>query len=104
MASQAGVDFLIALNEETVALHQEEMAPDGLVLLDERFDSGKDNHIKVPFKQFADDSTVNVAYLGILANLLGLDSTMVFQFLEDYFGAKKPEVTRKKPAGFFASV
>jgi 2-oxoglutarate ferredoxin oxidoreductase subunit alpha len=95
VASRAEVDFLIALNEETVALHQEEMASEGVVLLDERFDSGKDNHIKVPFKQFADDRTVNVAYLGILTNLLGLDSTLVFQSLEDYFGAKKPEVTEK---------
>ena len=95
MASRAEVDFLIGLNEETVALHRQEMAPDGLVLLDERFDSATDNHIKVPFKQFADDRTVNVAYLGILANLLGLDDSVVFQSLEDYFGAKKPEVTEK---------
>ncbi len=29
VASRAEVDFLIALNEETVELHQEEMAPDG---------------------------------------------------------------------------
>jgi 2-oxoglutarate/2-oxoacid ferredoxin oxidoreductase subunit alpha len=94
-ASRAGVDFLIALNEETVALHQEEMASDGLILLDERFDRGNDKFLKVPFKQFADDRTVNVAYLGILANLLGLDETIVFQSLEDYFGAKKPEVTEK---------
>ena len=66
-----------------------------LVLLDERFASGNDKHIKVPFKQFADDRTVNVAYLGVLTNLLGLDDTIVFQSLEDYFGAKKPEVTEK---------
>ena len=94
-ASRAEVDFLIALNEETVELHQEEMAPDGLILLDEQFDRGNDRFFKVPFKQFADDRTVNVAYLGILANLLGLDETVVFQSLEDYFGAKKPEVTEK---------
>ncbi len=66
-----------------------------MVLLDERFDTGNDKYLKVPFKQFAEDRTVNVAYLGILANLLGLDDTMVFQSLEDYFGAKKPEVTEK---------
>ena len=57
--------------------------------------SSNGQYFKVPFKQFAEDRTVNVAYLGVLANLLGLDDTMVFQSLEDYFGAKKPEVTEK---------
>ena len=95
VASPAEVDFLISLNEETVELHQKEMAPEGLVLLDERFGSSNYQHLKVPFKQFSEDRTVNVAYLGVLANLLGLDETIVFQSLEDYFGAKKPEVTEK---------
>ena len=95
VASRAEVDFLIALNEETVELHQKEMAPEGLILLDEQFGRDNDQYFKVPFKQFAEDRTVNVAYLGVLANLLGLDDTMVFQSLEDYFGAKKPEVTEK---------
>ncbi len=95
VASQAQVDFLIALNEETVELHREEMAPEGLILLDERFGPNNGQYFKVPFKQFAEDRTVNVAYLGVLANLLGLNETIVFQSLEDYFGAKKPEVTEK---------
>ncbi len=94
-ASQAEVDFLIALNEETVELHQKERAPEGLVLLDERFGSSNEQHLKVPFKEFSEDRTVNVAYLGVLTSLLGLDGTLVFQSLEDYFGAKKPEVTEK---------
>jgi 2-oxoglutarate ferredoxin oxidoreductase subunit alpha len=94
-ASRAEVDFLIALNEETVELHRGELAPEGLVLLDERFGNKNDQYFKVPFQQFAEDRTVNVAYLGVLTNLLGLDDTIVFQSLEDYFGAKKPEVTEK---------
>ncbi len=94
-ASRAEVDFLIALNEETVELHRPELAQDGLILLDERFGNNNDQYLKVPFKQFAEDRTVNVAYLGVLTSLLGLDDTIVFQALEDYFGAKKPEVTEK---------
>ncbi len=104
MASREGVDLLIALNEETIELHREEMAPDGLILLDERFDSGNEKYLKVPFKQFADDRTVNVAYLGILANLLGLNDTMVFQSLEDYFGAKKPEISEKNQQIFSQAI
>ena len=93
VASQAEVDFLIALNEETVELHRQELAPEGLILQDERFGGNNGRYLKVPFQQFAEDKFVNVAYLGVLSNLLGLDDTIVFQALEDYFGAKKPEVT-----------
>jgi 2-oxoglutarate ferredoxin oxidoreductase subunit alpha len=88
------------LNEETVALHRQEMAPEGLILLDERFGADPDGLLKVPFKQFAADKFVNVAYLGVLSHLLGLDDAVVFQALEDYFGAKKPEVTENNRAIF----
>ena len=57
------------------------------------FGPGNDGYLKVPFARFAADKFVNVAYLGVLSNLLGLDEAVVFQALEDYFGAKKPEVT-----------
>ena len=93
VASQAEVDFLIALNEETLELHRQELAQDGLILLDERFGDNNNRYLKVPFEQFAEDKFVNVAYLGVLSNLLGLDDQIVFEALEDYFGAKKPEVT-----------
>ena len=93
VASQAEVDFLIALNEETLELHRQELAQDGLILLDERFGGNNNRYLKVPFEQFSEDKFVNVAYLGVLSNLLGLDDQIVFQALEDYFGAKKPEVT-----------
>jgi 2-oxoglutarate ferredoxin oxidoreductase subunit alpha len=93
VASQAEVDFLIALNEETLELHRQELAQDGLILLDERFSGNNNRYLNVPFEQFAEDKFVNVAYLGVLSNLLGLDDQIVFEALEDYFGAKKPEVT-----------
>jgi 2-oxoglutarate/2-oxoacid ferredoxin oxidoreductase subunit alpha len=92
-ASRAEVDFLIALNEETADIHRQEVAPEGLILLDERFGTDNGDYLKVPFARFAADKFVNVAYLGILSDLLGLDEAVVFQALEDYFGAKKPEVT-----------
>jgi len=93
IASRAPVDLLVALNEETVRLHRPEMSDAGLILVDERFAPGDDQVLKVPFQEFAADRSVNVAYLGILTHLLGLDEGVVFQALEDYFGAKKPEVT-----------
>ncbi len=93
IASRAAVDLLVALNAETIHLHQAEMSPENLILVDERFAPGHDHVLKVPFQEFASDRTVNVAYLGVLTQLLGLNDAVVFQALEDYFGAKKPEVT-----------
>ncbi|MGQ9922056.1 MAG: 2-oxoacid:acceptor oxidoreductase subunit alpha [Desulfobacca sp.] len=93
IASRAQVDLLVALNAETVQLHRADMSSASLILVDERFATANDQVLKVPFQEFASDRSVNVAYLGILTQLLGLDNGVVFQALEDYFGAKKPEVT-----------
>jgi len=103
-ASQAKLDLLIALNEETVDLHREEMASDGLVLLDERFKSENSRAFKVPFEKFGEEKFTNVAHLAILSKLMGLDEGIVFQALEDYFGAKKPEVTEKNRAIFASAI
>lgn len=92
-ASQEKIDFLIALNEETGDLHRQGLASDGLVLLDDRFGDGHNRSLKVPFHQFTEEKYVNVAYLGVLSNLLGLNDEIVFQAMEDYFGAKKAELT-----------
>ncbi len=104
IASRAQVDFLVALNEETIQRHRPEMSDAGLVLVDERFAGGNDQVLKVPFQEFATDRSVNVAYLGILTQLLGLDEAVVFQALEDYFGAKKPEMTAANQAVFTKAV
>ena len=34
LSSREGVDLLVALNQETVRLHQEELAPDGVIIYD----------------------------------------------------------------------
>jgi len=104
IASRAQVDLLVALNEETVRLHRPEMSDAALILVDERFAANHDQVLKVPFQEFATDRSVNVAYLGILTQLLGLDAGLVFQALEDYFGAKKPEVTAANEAVFNKAV
>lgn len=95
IAPRQRLDFLVALNQETVDWHRTEITPDGLILLDERFADADQRCVKAPFKQFAEEKFANVAYLAVLNKLLGLDEHVVFQTLEDYFGAKKPEVTEK---------
>ena len=97
VASQAEVDFLIALNEETVELHRQELAQDGLILLDERFGDNNNRYLKVPFEQFAEDKFVNVAYLGVLSNLLGLDDQIVFRGFRRLFRRQKTGSHRKQP-------
>lgn len=104
LASRARIDFLVALNEESINLHQGDMSDDGLILADARLAVSQDQALKVPFGEFASDRTVNVAYLGVLTQLLGLAEPVVFQALEDYFGAKKPEVTEANRAAFAKAI
>ena len=95
IASQESVDILVALNTETVALHREELSPQGLVIIDEAFDIADDVFLKVPFKEFGTDKLLNVAALGIVSSLLGLDEALIAKTMNEFFGKIDQEVVAK---------
>ncbi len=96
-------DLLVALNEETVAIHRHELTPDGLILLDTAIPAPAGKLLQVPFAELASGQYVNVAYLGVLSELLGLSESLVYQALEDQFGSKDPEVAAKNRSTFVAA-
>ena len=103
-APREEVDLLLALNEETVTLHCDEVSSQGLIVADEAFEVKDDRCLRVPYKQLATDKYVNVAALGIVASLIGLDEGATLKTMEESFGkkdAKIREENRKALTGSF---
>lgn len=96
-------DLLVALNEETVAIHRHELTPDGLILLDAAIPAPAGRLLRVPFAELASGQYLNVAYLGVLTELLGLSESLVYQALEDQFGTRDQEVAARNRSTFLAA-
>lgn len=86
IAPQESVDILVALNADTVRMHREEISPQGLILIDEVFDISDDGCIKVPFKEWATDKSSNIAALGVVSCLLGLNEGLIAKTMGEFFG------------------
>jgi 2-oxoglutarate ferredoxin oxidoreductase subunit alpha len=92
LGPQEPVDLLVALDADTVALHRAELTPRGAIVLDEAFDVAEDALIKVPFKQLASGRQLNVAALGVVGALLGLEEPMLARLVDETFGRKDEKV------------
>jgi len=88
IASQESVDLLVALDNNTVALHKKNLAADGLIILDETLDIEDDSILKVPFKELAQERFYNIVALGVVGSLLGLEEKLMAKTLDDFFGKK----------------
>jgi 2-oxoglutarate ferredoxin oxidoreductase subunit alpha len=86
------VDVLVALNKETVALHRDALAPEGLIVGDEASCGEEPRCLKVPFAELAPKQFANVSALGVLVAVLGLDPQAAAATVEQAFGAKHPEM------------
>jgi 2-oxoglutarate ferredoxin oxidoreductase subunit alpha len=88
------VDILVALNEETIALHRDELSERGLVLAGESSGSNEDlTVLRVPFEKLAgNERFVNTVALGLLCALLGISAESAGDVLESVFGKKHRDV------------
>jgi len=93
-APKERADVLVALNDETVALHRSDLAEGALIIADESFPSAADGALKVPYKKLASGRYVNTAALGVVSAALGLDRGLVRGALGDQLGKKDAEVAR----------
>jgi 2-oxoglutarate ferredoxin oxidoreductase subunit alpha len=99
-SSREGVDLLVALNQETIQLHQDELAPDGVVIYDaskvqELPDRGLqlalDPDALLPEKKAA-EIAINAGASGALLGLLKVPLEPLMQLLLEAFLAKGAEV------------
>lgn len=96
LAPVRGIDILVALNRETVELHLENLNSEGLILKDEDIEAGQGPFADIPFKKLAMDPLFeNVAGLGVLSALIGLDISKPRGCIESVFGKKKPQLVEK---------
>ena len=86
LASQEVIDILIALNEETVELHQQELSPTGFIIGNADLKRNGKNWVRVPFKEFGKEIYWNTASMGVAASVLGLDKEIVAKSLGDGLG------------------
>ena len=108
------IDLLIALDQQTLSIHQPEMGPGGLIVLDSDFKGQVPAGMKVPFKELGSGRVANVLALGVAGALLGLSETVLAQAVDDFFGRKKASLleenrraleaafqwTRRQPVSF----
>ena len=91
-APQESIDLLVALNDETIRLHQQELAPKSLVVADEKTEMKDVQVLKVPFDRLAAKTAENMAAFGIAGAILGLERTNLEHTLDGFFGSKKAEI------------
>ena len=104
IAPKESVDLLVALDADTVTLHRKDLSADGLVVLDSAFDVDGDTLLKVPFRELAQARFSNIAALGVVGSLVGLDEDLMATALGDLLGKKKPRLAEENRRALAAAV
>ncbi|MBI4303677.1 MAG: 2-oxoacid:acceptor oxidoreductase subunit alpha [Chloroflexi bacterium] len=90
------VDMLIALNKETIDLHQKELASGGVVIYDgQKIKAAGDGLFSVPLEKLAQEKAgdklmTNTVALGAALGMVRYDFTIVDKLLREFF--KTPEI------------
>lgn len=92
-AGREHVDVLVALDDQTVVLHRQELTPQGLIIADQSLQCDSGQCVRVPFKELTDRRHENVAALGVFGAIVGLPAADLLQTVEGFFGRKHPEET-----------
>jgi 2-oxoglutarate ferredoxin oxidoreductase subunit alpha len=95
LAPQEAIDILIALNEETIELHREELSPGGRIIGNSEWKRKEKNWIGVPLKEFGKEMYWNMALVSIAAGWMGLDREVMSKVTEDVFGKELFEENKR---------
>jgi 2-oxoglutarate ferredoxin oxidoreductase subunit alpha len=104
IAPKESVDLLVALDADTVSLHRKDLSADSLIVVDSAFDVDGDTLLKVPFRELAQARFSNIAALGVVGSLVGLDEGLMATALDDFFGKKKPQLAEENRRALAAAV
>lgn len=98
------MDILVAMNQETIDKHLDELAEDGVIFCGEDLDPKGRTAVSIPFEDLAPKPIFqNVAALGVLAATLGLSRAVPEKLLSDTFGKKGDDIVGKNHEVLFAA-
>lgn len=90
MAPVEEIDLLIALNQETLYLHKDEMSARGLAIAHEAWEFPADiRACKVPYDSLTEESLTNTAAMGVAGSFLGLEEETLATSLDYILGEGK---------------
>jgi 2-oxoglutarate ferredoxin oxidoreductase subunit alpha len=105
-SSRRGVDILLALDLETIEVHQQDLLPGGLIIYDsttvrQKFEEPR--FIDVPLRQISVDNSgknlmANTAAVGAIIGMLDLDLAPLERLLNDTFAAKGQDIVEQNIA------
>ena len=81
------LDIIVALNKETIDLHQDDLKDKGIILYDEDRDIGK-RGVKIPAQNIAKNINIkglNTVYVGAVFKLLGLKLDSCREIIREFF-------------------
>lgn len=84
------IDLIVALNEETITKHQDNLKDQGMILYEEK--KGDDNIVELPADDIAADINrkgKNTVYIGAVLKIYGLSTEVCSQVIEDSFSDEK---------------
>lgn len=88
LAPRESIDILVALNKETVIIHRNQLSPHALILTDEANGAPAELCLLIPYKDFGGGKFENIAALGVVTALLGVDEAIVAETVRQSFGKK----------------
>jgi 2-oxoglutarate/2-oxoacid ferredoxin oxidoreductase subunit alpha len=95
-APKEEIDILVALNEETIDLHKDQLSKRGLVVTDNKVETRGLKSYRVPFEELAPKPIFfNTAALGVLASTICGDIVVLEQLLRETFGRKGDQVVQE---------
>ncbi len=91
------VDLLVAFTQETVDLHKDVLSEQGMVLIGpDMEDQGLRSVLSVPYSDLAEDKIMaNVAALGVISAMIGLNQELVSGVVQDALGSKHHDLLPK---------
>ncbi len=85
------IDILVALNPETVEIHKDNLADDGVIIVDQDLDTEK-NLLYLPASKIASEinkKALNTVYAGAVLKVLGLKLEESENIIKEYFSGKE---------------
>ncbi len=97
------VDIVVALDEETLIIHEKELAPHGIIIYDsdkirKKYEGDKFFPLKlagISREETGVADMANTVALGAVWSMIGLDMKVVEEVLDSFFGSKSKEIVEK---------